>query len=523
MTCAGRSLPSRSPPEMAARRPAPDPNATPAPAPRVGAGTSAFVWDAFDRAPTFIAVLRGPDHTFEYYNRAYHRLIGLRDVLGLSVRAALPEVEGQGFFELLDRALASGEAVGGDGVGVTLQRAPDAPPEERRLDFVYQPLLGADGCPDGVLVLGVDMTEREANARALRDSEARYRTLFTSMDEGYCVIEMIYDDDGRSIDYRFLETNPAFEGQTGLVDAVGRTMRELIPNHEDSWFEIYGRVADTGDPIRFVNRSGVLDRWFSLFAFRIGAPEERRVAVLFTDVSAQKRAERSLQALNETLEARVETRTREVRELASRLTLAEQTERQRIAQVLHDDLQQQLYGLSMLLALAQGRLAGTDAAGHLDRATTVVQDAIRATRLLVSELSPAALASPALADTLDWLAIDAGTKYGLEVDAEVEAGVQVSDEAVRSVLYQTVREALFNVAKHAGVRRAHVRGRADGGEVVVEVVDSGAGFDADAACGHPRAGLGLRSSRERVFAAGGRLDVTSAPGAGTRVTVRLPL
>jgi PAS domain S-box-containing protein len=131
----------------------------------------------------------------------------------------------------------------------------------------------------------------------LRRSEEQYRTLFNSIDEGFCIIEMIFADDGTPYDYRFLEVNPAFEQHTSMKNATGRTMRDFIPNHEQDWFDIYGRVAITGEPIRFVNESaGLGDRWFELHAFRIGQPDLRHVAVLFTDVTERLRAETSLRA-----------------------------------------------------------------------------------------------------------------------------------------------------------------------------------------------------------------------------------
>lgn len=131
----------------------------------------------------------------------------------------------------------------------------------------------------------------------LRRSEEQYRTLFNSIDEGFCIIEMIFDDEGRPHDYRFLEVNPAFEQHTTMKDAAGRTMKEIIPDHESDWFEIYGHIALTGEPMRFVNEAAALgDRWFELNAFRIGDPELRRVAVLFTDITERTLAETSLRA-----------------------------------------------------------------------------------------------------------------------------------------------------------------------------------------------------------------------------------
>ena len=143
------------------------------------------------------------------------------------------------------------------------------------------------------------VASRQATEKAnsdLRASEERYRTLFDSIDEGFCVVEVLFDSQGRPDDYRFLETNPGFEKQSGLHDVVGRRMRELAPNHEAHWFEKYGHVALTGESIRFVNEAHELGgRWFDVYAFRLGAPERRRVAILFTDITDRKRAEQALE------------------------------------------------------------------------------------------------------------------------------------------------------------------------------------------------------------------------------------
>ena len=143
--------------------------------------------------------------------------------------------------------------------------------------------------------------ERARAEQALRDSEAKYRGLFESIDEGFCVIEVIFDDAGKAVDYRFLEVNPSFESLTGIKDAPGKTMREIAPALEEHWFELYGRVARTGVPERFENRAEQLGRWYEVHALRHGQPEDRRVAVLFNDITARKQAEEHLTRANRRL------------------------------------------------------------------------------------------------------------------------------------------------------------------------------------------------------------------------------
>jgi len=149
----------------------------------------------------------------------------------------------------------------------------------------------------------LDLTDRKRAEDALRQSEERYRMMFGTMLEGFCIIEVIFDADSKPVDYRFLEVNPAFEAQTGLKNAQGRLMRELAPEHEAHWFEIYGQVALTGQPARFVNEARALDRWYDVSAYRVGGPESRKIAVLFNDITKRMRA---LEALRQS-EAQLRT------------------------------------------------------------------------------------------------------------------------------------------------------------------------------------------------------------------------
>jgi PAS domain S-box-containing protein len=144
-----------------------------------------------------------------------------------------------------------------------------------------------------------DVHDHKRAEAAIQRSEARYRTLFESIDEGFCIIEILVDDAGKPHDYRFLEINPTFEQQTGLRDAVGRTMRELAPGHEEHWFRIYGDVASTGTPIRFENEAKALNRWYDVYAFRVEEPSARKVAILFKDTTLRKRTEEEMRVANQ--------------------------------------------------------------------------------------------------------------------------------------------------------------------------------------------------------------------------------
>jgi PAS domain S-box-containing protein len=134
---------------------------------------------------------------------------------------------------------------------------------------------------------------------ALRGSEQHFRALFDAIDEGFCVIEVLFDCEGRAEDYRFLQANAAFERQTGLAEAVGKRMRELAPAHEEYWFETYGRIAQTGQAERFESRANALGHWYEVFAFRVGAAAQRQVGILFKDIKQRKLAEIALRESEE--------------------------------------------------------------------------------------------------------------------------------------------------------------------------------------------------------------------------------
>src|SRR5712671_7948364 len=146
-------------------------------------------------------------------------------------------------------------------------------------------MLATIGSPIGQFI-----ARKRAEAE-LRESEQNSRRLFESIDEGFCTIEVLFDQNEKPVDYRFLQISPSFERQTGIKNAAGRRMREIAPRHEEHWFEIYGRIALTGEPMRFENEAKQLGRWYDVYAFRVEDPKRRCVGILFNDITERKRAE----------------------------------------------------------------------------------------------------------------------------------------------------------------------------------------------------------------------------------------
>jgi PAS domain S-box-containing protein len=256
------------------------------------------------RHPVFI--FWGPDLVC-LYNDAYAASLGPEKhpfVLGRPASGAWPEaypiVETE-----LKQVMGGGEATWQENTLVPIRR--NGRIEEVYWTYSYGPIHDADA-PNGVGGILALITETTRSVVAQRESEDRYRMLFEALDQGFCVVDVVFDEQDRPVDYVFVEVNSAFEAQTGLHDAAGKSIRALRPEHEEHWFETYGRIALTGEPERFEHEAASLGRWYDIFAYRVGDPEQRRVAILFDDITDRRRAEKAL--------AESEERVRQVQEAA---------------------------------------------------------------------------------------------------------------------------------------------------------------------------------------------------------------
>ena len=268
--------------------------------------------EMFAQSPSFSALLHGPEHRFVLTNPAYKQLIGHRDVVGLTVREAIPELEGQGFFGLLDEAFASGEPFIGKNVMVVLRRTPGGAPETRFVDFVCQPIRDASGKVTSIFVEGSDVTERNATEDALRASEASLRELNLELER-----RVMERAQARGLTWRlspdllgalnskghFETSNPAWATVLGWSEAEVASMSIFDLLHPDDLEHTRAgfELTQAGQPaIRFVNRYRCKDggyRWISW----VGIPEDGFVYCTGRDITAEREAEIELAATRETL------------------------------------------------------------------------------------------------------------------------------------------------------------------------------------------------------------------------------
>lgn len=264
----------------------------------------------FDQAPGFMALLSGPAHVFRATNAAYSQLVGHRNVIEKPVREALPEVLGQGFCELLDQVYHTGEAYVGRGISVELQPRPGEPLERRYLDFVYQPVTGADGEISGIFVEGSDVTARHKAETALRETEERFEAIANSVDQ------MIWSTRADGFHDYYNERWYEFTGVPGGSTDGERWNDMFHPGDQDRAWERWRHSLDTGEPYHIEYRlrhhsgeyrwvlgraqcvreaSGAITRWFGTC----------------TDIQELIEARELLARSREELEHEVTERTRE--------------------------------------------------------------------------------------------------------------------------------------------------------------------------------------------------------------------
>jgi PAS domain S-box-containing protein len=366
-----------------------------------------------------------------------------------------------------------------------------------------------------------DLAQRE---EALRESEERYRSLVEVSPDAIVVHrEGCYVYANPAAARLFGAARPEEVIGRRVLDCIHPEFQELVASRMAA-LEVGAERTPLADVrlLRFDGSSVEVESAAGRTTFQ-GEPATQ---VVMRDVSARKQAERELRTLNETLEQRVtertavaEQRTRQLQVLARQLTEAEQHERRRLAVILHDHLQQLLAAARLYVGMARASLEDTADRQALQQAEDLLAESLQTTRSLSVELSPPILHDAGLAPALQWLADHMYTRYELTVRVEADPEAEPLDPEVRSLLFQAVRELLFNVVKHAQVHQATVlMQRRDERLVQVIVTDAGIGFEAS----HPPVGkttvggFGLRHLRGRMEVLGGRLEMHSAPGQGSR-------
>ncbi len=325
---------------------------------------------------------------------------------------------------------------------------------------------------------------------------------------------------------KITDVNKATEVVTGVVreNLIGSDFSTYFTDPQKA-DEGYRKVLSEGSvtdyPLTIRHTSGcTTDVLYNATVYRNEAGEVQGVFAAARDVTEHNRMDKELQALH----AALERRAAQLRSLASELTLAEQRERRRLAQLLHDHLQQLLYAARLSITTIKRKAADKDLQAMIQQLDSLIGQCIDESRSVTLELSPPVLYDAGLVPALEWLARQMQLIYGLMVKVQAEAQAEPEAEDIKVLLFQSVRELLFNVVKHAGAENASVKmSSAPDRQVRIDVVNKGAGFDVEhAQTNGDKAGFGLFSIRERLEQMGGRLEVHTAAGQGTSVSIFAP-
>lgn len=363
----------------------------------------------------------------------------------------------------------------------------------------------------------------------LEESRNRYVDLYDFAPVGYLTL----DERGR-----IAAANLTATGMLGRSRAaiLAHPMVGFVAGEDKNAFLNHLRTSlqcdeQTTAEIRLVGVGGQSTS-VQLDSVRFRTPDGLFCRMTLTDITRRKAAEEEIRRLNATLEQRVaertslaERRARQLRTLATELTQTEQRERRRLAQRLHDNLQQMLYATRLALDTARRRDIDTGLRRVLNQADELLAQSLAESRSLTIELSPPVLYDVGFVTALQWLARQFKEKQQLRVAVQADDEVEPIEEGARVFLFNAVRELLFNAVKHAQTHEAMVRvTSAENGFVQIEVADRGVGFDPNRRpeSESDAASFGLFSIRERLAVFGGHLDIDSTPGRGTRITLTAP-
>ncbi|WP_342350047.1 PAS domain S-box protein [uncultured Nitrospira sp.] len=405
------------------------------------------------------------------------------------------------------------------------------------------PILGTDGRPILIGGMAVDITKRKQAEKALLESETEARrllklnqTIMGNMGEGMYTV----DTEGL-VTY----VNPEAERMFGWKSSelLGRMMHDIthfkypdgtpFPIEECAGFQVrrHGKILRNFEDT-FIRKDGsFFPVSYSASPLRDHEDEIIGLVIVFQDITERKQTEEELRRWKDELEIRVNERTRELvssqdrlRSLASQLILTEEHERRKLARDLHDYLVQLLVvGCLKLDQMKNILTLSSETEVAIQDLREILQQALSYSRTTIAELSPPNFHEAGLPMALKWLT-ERMEKHGLGVEIHTsDQTIHLSENRV-ILLFQSVRELLLNVLKHAGVQKASVRMVVEpDGEVCIAVEDRGTGLDADAMQRAKDPGhLGLFAVQERMEAMGGRVEVLSVPGEGTCVKLLLP-
>ncbi len=259
------------------------------------------------QAPAAIAVFDGPQHRFVMANQAYQKQNNRKekDFLGKSFREVFPELESTGSFELFDSVYATGETFTASEYAAMIDTDNNGISKQHYFNLSLEALKNECKEVYGVMVMAYDITMQVEAKKIIEESEKKYRTLLTSIDQGFTLCEIIRNKEGKAIDFYILEVNPTYEEQTGVSKetVLGKRLIQTFPSLT-KWLETYAAVVDNQCPVVSENYFEYTDRWFENKAYPVG---KDKFAVLFRDITERKQYESKLTEAKDNAEQKTKT------------------------------------------------------------------------------------------------------------------------------------------------------------------------------------------------------------------------
>jgi len=441
------------------------------------------------------------DFNFIRVNDAYARADGCKpdDFLGRNHFALYPHPENQRIFQ---QVIETGEPF-------SVYAKPFEYPEHPERGVMYwdwslQPVKGSSAVVEGLVLSLMDVTEHVHARQELEARANEWRETFDAISE----FVSVHDPD-----FKIIRANRA------LADHLGKTPQELVGKY---CYELFHRsespFSQCPHAMAISSKRAMTQE---VKDSKLGCPLLISVSPILDTNGKLIGSVHIARDITERIQAE-----EKIRSLASKLAIAEQEERRRISQILHDDSQQSIFAIktqiSMLKTGNETNQLSPDMQANLDQIQNWLSDTIRITRSLSVDLSPIILEGEGLAEAILWLAAQMNEQYGLEVKLQVKEDLHFSDVLTRVLLFQAMRELLFNVVKHAGTLQAEIILEQIDGHGRITIGDAGKGFDVEAVMNEPTVVHGLLVVQKRLNLLGYHMELISAPLTGTRVIIEIP-
>ncbi len=354
------------------------------------------------------------------------------------------------------------------------------------------------------------MEDLKTENKARKQGEEKYRLLFTQMNEGFALHEIILNKKGKPIDYRYLEVNQSFEVLTGLkaVEVVGKTQMEIFPEFNKHRLTTFGKVALTGKSIQFSQFAREFQKTYDISVF---SPKKGQFATVFKDVTEQLRTESELRDSH-----------KELSDLTRHLEEVREEERTAIALNLHDDLGQKLTAINIDLAWLARRIPpeAPNLSEKVISMQLLLMDAINRVKKISSELRPSILDDLGIGAAIEWQANEFSEHSGITCKISIIPEEMMIPPKQAIHVFRIVQESLTNVMRHAEAKRVLINLIQKENKWRVRVKDNGKGISSEKI--KDAKSFGLLGMRERANLCGGKLTIRGEEGKGTEIVVEIP-